>query len=275
MAPKKGKPASVSAAEITEKKVVKRGRGRAKVVRDDSPTPPSPSLIKGHRPSRNASKTVGLSRPKAKVTTPSPAPTPTPVKTPRKEKVKAPVKHVKTVKQVKTAKSAKHVSSPLPSDNEDSDSVPNSEVISLKASLSVDLDNSLQKTPVSKPGKVGEADDYLDTDSDEENVELQAHSRQGEDVEDDAESEGSDGEPAGNMVTDDLEYDETTPSKNWWVGDRETDLCDLWAEERALYVFSENQHRDPSYRDNCYKRFAAILQIPREYKNTGILSMCL
>ena len=62
------------------------------------------------------------------------------------------------------------------------------------------------------------------------------------------------------------------PSKShedWWIEDptREPTLCQLWQETRYLYDFTARGHQEED-RAQTLRRFATVLQVPREYINS-------
>ena len=264
----KGKMASTRArvskdagkVEQDSPKTSKTNKNTSKRARSPPPDheesqPVSPSLISSRRPTK-PTKRLGTGRP---ATTHHEPPAKAPKVTKRKAQCSGEGEYV-------------------PPAGDMSDSQFNNKISALKACLNVNLNESYEKSPMPKPLKTGEGEDYGEDSDDSVGVQVVSDDEEQEqvqynptypedDLEDDDDADDADDEEqlGGNMVIDNQEYEEHTPSKRWWVGNKESELCDLWAEERALYVFSETQHRDPNFRDNCHRRFAAILQIPREY----------
>ena len=108
----------------------------------------------------------------------------------------------------------------------------------------------------------------------------------------DDQSQGGNGENEGSMVGDDDNSDESgddgdldatqirmiehdtsvfdDPKKThemWWSEDstREETLCQLWQDEKCLYVMNYPGYKDPAVRDTVLKRFSTCLHVPREY----------
>ena len=105
-----------------------------------------------------------------------------------------------------------------------------------------------------RPNKIGRSNDYIEDDSDDDNGA----------VESDEENEAANNVSLGNMVLDEEVFDETTPVKDLYTGDKEEELCRLWEEEKSLYISSEPGYRDPNHRRDVIRRMALLLQIRRK-----------
>ena len=82
------------------------------------------------------------------------------------------------------------------------------------------------------------------------------------------------------VVTKDVSIfeDNTKSFDDWWIEDptREETLCDLWREERSLYVMRATGHRIPSNKTGILKKFAMVLEMPRELSTLHYaISFCM
>ena len=114
-----------------------------------------------------------------------------------------------------------------------------------------------------RPDKIGVDNDFIQSDSDDSIERGDQSDGRGDESEDDEVPDPN--LSLGTMVLDEEEYDETTPVKDLFRGDKEEELCRLWEEEKSLYLSTEPGYRDPNHRRDVIRRMALLLQIRRKW----------